>query len=61
MILEIQHETRLEYTAAVTESVCEVRMEPVSDADQTCRSFHLAVSPLTARVVTRSVTPSRAP
>ena len=47
MILEIQHETCLIYTEPVTESIAEMRMEPVSDADQTCRSFHLAVSPLT--------------
>ena len=45
MILEIQHETRLEYAGPVTESVTEVRMVPVSDARQSCRSFHLAVSP----------------
>ena len=45
MILEIQHETRLNYPEPVTESITEVRMEPVSDADQSCRSFHLAVSP----------------
>jgi transglutaminase-like putative cysteine protease len=47
MILEVQHETRLEYSDAVTESLTEVRMEPGSDADQSCRSFHLMVSPLT--------------
>jgi transglutaminase-like putative cysteine protease len=47
MILEVQHETRLSYTEAVTESIAEVRMEPVSDADQSCRSFHLAISPTT--------------
>jgi transglutaminase-like putative cysteine protease len=45
MILEIQHETHLGYTEPVTESIAEVRMEPVSDSDQTCRSFHLAVNP----------------
>jgi transglutaminase-like putative cysteine protease len=45
MILEIQHETRLTYSEPVSESVTEVRMEPVSDADQSCRSFHLAVRP----------------
>jgi transglutaminase-like putative cysteine protease len=45
MILEIQHETRLEYAAPVTEEFTEVRMEPVSDADQSCRSFHLRVAP----------------
>jgi transglutaminase-like putative cysteine protease len=45
MILEVQHETRLEYAEPVTEAVAEVRMEPASDAEQSCRSFHLAVSP----------------
>lgn len=48
MILEIQHETRLDYAGPVTESVTEVRMEPVSDSRQSCRSFHLAVSPAVA-------------
>jgi transglutaminase-like putative cysteine protease len=47
MILEIQHETRLDYSEPVTESIAEVRMEPVSDADQSCRSFHLAIDPST--------------
>jgi transglutaminase-like putative cysteine protease len=47
MILEIQHETWLCYTEPVTESIAEVRMEPSSDDDQTCRSFHLAVNPPT--------------
>jgi transglutaminase-like putative cysteine protease len=47
MILEIQHETHLSYTEPVSESIAEVRMEPVSDADQSCRSFHLAVQPNT--------------
>lgn len=47
MIIEIQHETRLEYSEPVTESMAAVRMEPASGADQTCRSFHLAVSPPT--------------
>ncbi len=45
MILEVQHETRFEYTEAVAEWVSEVRMEPASDARQSCHSFHLAVSP----------------
>jgi transglutaminase-like putative cysteine protease len=49
MILEIQHETHLKYSDPVTESVTEVRMEPASDADQSCRSFHLAVRPATER------------
>jgi transglutaminase-like putative cysteine protease len=45
MIVEVQHETRFTYTEPVAESVAELRMEPVSDPDQSCRSFHLAVSP----------------
>src|SRR5437773_12360804 len=45
MILEVQHETCLSYSQPVTEAITEVRMEPVSDVDQSCRSFHLAVSP----------------
>src|SRR5262245_17331536 len=45
MILEVQHETRLEYAEPVTEAVAEMRMEPASDAELSCRSFHLAVSP----------------
>jgi transglutaminase-like putative cysteine protease len=45
MILEVRHETRFEYTEPVTEWVSEVRMEPASDADQSCHSFHLAVTP----------------
>ncbi|MCI0683851.1 MAG: transglutaminase family protein [Gemmataceae bacterium] len=44
MILQIQHETRLEYTDAVLEWLAEVRMEPVSDERQSCHSFHLSVS-----------------
>src|SRR5437899_1973739 len=45
MIVEIQHETRFEYTEPVTEAVTEVRMEPTTDAHQSCHSFLLAVSP----------------
>ena len=45
MILEIQHETRLAYSEPVTESVAETRMEPASDSEQSCRSFHLSVTP----------------
>ena len=45
MILEIQHETRVEYPSAVTEAFTELRMEPTSDAHQSCRSFHLRISP----------------
>ena len=45
MILEIQHETRFEYTESAIESLTELRMEPVSDPGQSCHSYHLAVSP----------------
>jgi transglutaminase-like putative cysteine protease len=44
MILEIQHETRLKYSAPVTEWLAELRVEPVSDADQSCQTFFLGVS-----------------
>ena len=47
MILEVQHETRFEYTEAAIESLTELRMEPVSDPNQSCHSYHLAVSPQT--------------
>jgi transglutaminase-like putative cysteine protease len=47
VILEIQHETRFDYTEPVKESVTEVRMQPVSDGHQTCRSFNLDISPAT--------------
>lgn len=46
MILEIHHETRLEYSSPVIESLTEVRMEPASDEDQSVRSFYLSISPL---------------
>jgi transglutaminase-like putative cysteine protease len=45
MILEVQHETRFTYREPVTEAVAEVRLEPASDDDQSCHSFHLSVGP----------------
>lgn len=44
MILEIQHETRLQYSNPVTEWLAEFRVEPMSDEGQSCQSFHLSVS-----------------
>ncbi len=44
MIIEIQHETRLEYSETVSEWLTELRMQPASDEQQSCHSFHLAVS-----------------
>jgi len=43
MILEIQHETAMEYSQPVSEWLCELRMEPVSDAAQRCHSFQISV------------------
>ena len=43
MILEIQHETEMEYSQPVSEWLCELRMEPVSDATQRCHSFQISV------------------
>jgi transglutaminase-like putative cysteine protease len=43
MILEIQHETTIEYSQPVGEWLCELRMEPVSDATQRCHSFQISV------------------
>jgi transglutaminase-like putative cysteine protease len=48
MILEIQHETRFTYPEPVSEAVAEVRLEPVSDEEQSCHSFHLSVAPAAA-------------
>ena len=45
MLLEIQHETLLEHNAAITEAVNEVRLEPVTNEDQSCRFFALTVEP----------------
>jgi transglutaminase-like putative cysteine protease len=44
MILEIQHETRLRYAAPVAEWLAELRVEPASDAGQSCQTFFLGVS-----------------
>ena len=43
MILEIQHETAIEYSQPVSEWLCELRMEPVSDAVQRCHSFRVSI------------------
>ena len=43
MILEIQHETEMEYSLPVSEWLCELRMEPVSDGGQRCHSFQISV------------------
>jgi transglutaminase-like putative cysteine protease len=43
MILEIQHETAMEYSHPVSEWLCELRMEPVSDGSQRCHSFQISI------------------
>ena len=47
MILEVQHETRFEYSENAIEATTEVRMEPATDAEQSLHSFHIAVAPAT--------------
>jgi transglutaminase-like putative cysteine protease len=43
MILEIQHETTMEYSQPVSEWLCELRMEPMSDRSQRCHSFQITI------------------
>ncbi len=45
MLLRINHETSLSYTAPVAETVLEVRMAPPSDEDQTALSYRLRITP----------------
>jgi len=43
VILEIQHETTMEYSQPVSEWLCELRMEPMSDRGQRCHSFQITL------------------
>jgi len=43
MILEIQHETTMDYSQPVSEWLCELRMEPMSDGGQRCHSFQITM------------------
>ncbi len=45
MLLRVSHETRLSYSAPVSETVFEVRMGPMSDEDQTTLGYRLRVEP----------------
>jgi transglutaminase-like putative cysteine protease len=45
MLLRIDHETRLTYSAPVTESVIETRTAPLSQDDQTVLGYKLRVTP----------------
>lgn len=44
MILEIQHETCLEYSRPISEWLSELRVEPLSDPDQSCQTFSLRIT-----------------
>ncbi len=44
MIYSVRHTTTFRYEPAVRESVMEVRMQPRSEANQRCLSFHLDVN-----------------
>jgi transglutaminase-like putative cysteine protease len=46
VIYSVRHVTTFRYEPAVRESVMEVRMQPLSEANQRCLSFHLDVDPL---------------
>ena len=45
MLLRVNHETKLSYSAPVSETVFEVRMGPKSDEDQTALGYRLRVAP----------------
>ena len=45
MNYSVHHITRFRYKPPVRESVMELRMQPRSEGNQRCLTFHLAVSP----------------
>src|SRR5262245_18703944 len=45
MLLRIDHETKLTYSAPVHESVIELRMAPQSGEDQTVMHYRLRITP----------------
>lgn len=45
MLLRIHHETKLNYSAPVSETVLEIRMAPPSNEDQTALSYRLRLVP----------------
>ena len=45
MIFSVRHVTTLRYEPAIRESLMEVRMQPRSEGQQRCLSFHLEVEP----------------
>lgn len=53
MMYSIRHITRFRYSAPITESVMEVRMQPRRDDAQHCLSFELTTNPHTRITVSR--------
>src|SRR5438105_9679963 len=47
MYYSIRHLTKFRYSAAVSESMMEVRMQPRTEGNQRCLTFQLAVTPRT--------------
>ncbi len=45
MLYHVRHITRFQYTAPIAESVTEVRMHPLTTAQQQCSSYQLQVRP----------------
>lgn len=45
MYYSIRHVTRFRYSAPISESMMEVRMQPRTEGGQRCLSFHLATAP----------------
>jgi len=45
MFYSIRHVTKFRYSAPVSESILEARMQPRSDGPQRCLSFQLSVHP----------------
>ena len=45
MHLSINHVTKFRYSAPITESVMEVRMQPLSEGPQRCLKFDLSLRP----------------
>ena len=47
MFYSIRHLTKFRYSAPVSESIMELRMQPRTEATQRCLSFQLSVLPRT--------------
>src|SRR5690348_12096848 len=45
MYYSIKHKTKFRYSAPITQSVMEVRMQPRSEGNQSCLRFQLSTTP----------------